>query len=104
MIGQCALRASERRIVNDGGLLAASGIDVPIHRINTGGPTAADNPAAVNSFGRIKNFLRLLEPVDSGGRFAPKSERIALPARGDFVITALCGLRFSARPVRDSTQ
>src|ERR1700757_4575114 len=98
MIGQYALCVSERRIVNDGGLLAASGIDVAIHRIKAGVANAADKPAAVNSDGRIKNFLRLLEPVDSGGRFAPKSERIALPARIDLVITAFLGVPWRAPP------
>src|SRR4029077_8135060 len=89
MIGQGALYVGERRIVNNRTLLAAPGIDVAIHRIEAGVADPADKPAAVNSGGRIENFLRLLEPVDVGRGLAPKSQRIALPARIDLVIAAL---------------
>src|SRR5262249_7551942 len=63
-------------------------IDVATARIEAGVADPADKPAAVNSGARIKNFLRLLEPVHVGGRFGPESERIALPACIDLVIAA----------------
>src|SRR5580692_10639855 len=53
-------------------------------------------PAAVDAGVRIEHGLRLLEPVDIGRRLAPKTERIALPARVDLVIAARTGVHGAA--------
>ena len=88
MVGDGAFDAGERRIVDDGRLFAAPGIDVAVDGIEAGVADAAGEPAAVNPGLRVERRLRLLEPVDVGGRFAPKALRIALPAGVDLVIPA----------------
>src|SRR5208282_5561575 len=88
VVGDGALAAGERRIVDDGRLLAAPGIDVAVDGIEAGVADAAGEPAPVNPGLRVERRRRLLEPVDVRGRFAPKALGIALPARVDLVIPA----------------
>ncbi len=102
MIGDGALYAGERRIVDDRGLLAAPGIDVAVDGVEAGVADAADKPAAVDAGLGIEHRFRLFEPVDVGRRLAPKALRIALPARVDLVITARTGVHNAASRVSAS--
>ena len=96
MIGDGPLHAGERRIVNDGGLLAAPGIDVTVDGVEAGIADPVWKPAAIDTGVRIEHGFRLLEPVDVGRRLAPKAERVALPARVDLVIAARTGVHGAA--------
>src|ERR1700690_2145594 len=96
MISDGPLHAGERRIVNDRGLFAAPGIDMAVDRVEAGVADPVRKPAAVDAGVRIEHGLRLLEPVDVGRRLAPKTERIALPARVDLVIAARTGVHDAA--------
>ena len=96
MVGDGPLRAGERRIVDDGGLLAAPGIDMAVDRVEAGVADPVGKPAAVDAGLRIDRGFRLLEPVDVGRRVAPKTERVALPARVDLVIAARTGVHGAA--------
>src|ERR1700728_3323684 len=80
MISDGPLHAGERRIVNDRGLFAAPGIDMAVDRVEAGVADPVRKPAA----------------VDAGRRLAPKTERIALPARVDLVIAARTGVHDAA--------
>ena len=82
------LRAGERRVVDNRGLIAASGVDLAIDGVEAGVGDAAREPAAVNSGVRIERGLGLFEPFKIGGRFGPKAQRIALPARVNFMVAA----------------
>ena len=92
MVADGALYAGKRRIVDDGGLLAAPGLDMAVDRVETGVADAVGKPAAVDAGLRIEHGFRLLEPVDVGRRLAPKAQRIALPARIDFMVAARTGI------------
>src|SRR4029079_7317088 len=92
VIGDAALYPGERRIVDDRCLLAASGHDVAVDRMEAGVADAADEPAAVDSRRRVEDGLGLLEPVDVLGRLGPKALRIALPARVDLAVAAWAGV------------
>ena len=92
MIGDAALYAGERRIVDDRRLLAAPGIDVAVDGVEAGVADAVGEPAAVDARLRIEHRFRLFKPVDVGRRLAPKALRIALPARVDLVVAARTGV------------
>ena len=92
VIGDGAFLPGERRVVDDRRLLAAPGIDMAVDGVEAGVADAADEPAAVDAGVRIEHGFGLFDPVDGGGRFAPKTLRIALPARVDFVIAARPGI------------
>src|SRR5260370_30043876 len=70
-------------------------MEVRIDGIKAGVGDPADEPTAVNASRGIENFLRFFKPVDIGCRLAPKSERIALPARIDLMVAARAGVHSS---------
>ena len=92
MIGEDALGPGKRRIVDDGGLVAAPGVDMAVDGVEAGVADPAGKPAAINAGLGIEDRLRLLEPVDVLGRLRPEALRIALPARIDLVIAARAGV------------
>ena len=99
MIGEDALGPRKRRIVDDGGLVAAPGIDVAVDGVEAGVADAAGKPAAVNAGLGIEDRLRLFEPGDVLGRLRPEPFRIALPARIDLVIAARADVHWRFSPV-----
>ena len=88
VIGDRELLPSERRIVDDRGLLAAPGENVAVDRVPAGVADAVREPAAVHAGLGIEHLLGPLDPVDVGRRFAPKSLRVALRARIDLLVAA----------------
>ena len=88
VIGDGALGAGQRRIVDDRRLVAASGIHLAVDGIEAGVAHAAGKPAAIDAGLRVEGRLRRFEPVDVSGRLGPKAFRITLPARVDLVIAA----------------
>src|ERR1700683_1494209 len=92
MIGERALGARDRRIVNDRDLIAATGVDLAIDRVEAGVANAAHEPAAIDAGFRIEHRLGLFKPIDILRRLSPKALRVALPARVDLVIAARTGV------------
>src|SRR5207342_338405 len=98
VIGERALLASQRRIVNDRRLLAAALHHVTVDRVPAGVADAADKPAPVDASIRIEHLLRRLDPVDPLRGFAPKTLRVALPTGIDLVITTISGIHGAVTP------
>src|SRR5580704_16413943 len=63
-----------------------------VDRVEAGVADAADEPPAINARRRIEHGFGLFDPVDGGRRLAPKTLRVALPARVDLVIAARTGV------------
>ena len=92
VIGDGALFAGERGIVDDRRLLAAPGIDMAVDGVEAGVADAVGKPAAVDAGLWIEDGAGRLDPVDLGRRLAPKALRVALPARVDLVVAARPGV------------
>ena len=92
VIGDGAFGAGKRRVVDDGGLIAAAGVDLAVDGVEAGVGDAAREPPAVNAGVWIKRRFGLFEPFDIGSRFSPKAQRIALPACVDLVVAARTGV------------
>ena len=88
VIGDGALGARERRIVDDGRLVAAAGVDVAVNCVEAGVTDTARKPASVDAGIRIERCFGLFEPVDGLRRFGPKAFGIALPARVHIEVAA----------------
>ena len=101
-IGERALLASQRRIVDDCRLLAAALHYVAVDGVPAGVADAADEPAPVDAGIGIEHPLRRLDPVDLLRGFAPKPLRVALPAGIDLVIMAPSGFHDAVLPPDES--
>ena len=96
VIGDGALLAGEREIVDDCGLIATAPHDVAIDRVPAGVADAADEPAAVDAGAGIEHLLRRLDPVDGARGLGPETLRVTLPARVDLVVAAGAGIHGAA--------
>src|SRR6202011_3876744 len=68
-----ALGAGDRRVVDDGGLVGAAGLDVAVDRVVAGVADAARKPAAIDAGARIEDRLRRFDPVDLARSLAPET-------------------------------
>src|SRR5208282_1378751 len=92
VVGEGALGAGERRIVDDRRLLAAAAVHMAVECVVAGIAHAAGEPAAIDAGVRVEGRLRLFEPVEFVCRLRPKAFRIALPACVHVVIAARPGV------------
>ena len=88
-IGQRALRARERGIVDQRRLVAAPGGDMAIEAVLAGVADTIDIPAAVGARRRIENGLRCHDPVECGSGFMPETLGVLLPLGVNLMIAAL---------------
>ncbi len=87
-VGEGLLLAGDRGIVDQRGLLVAALEHVTVERVVAGVADAAGEPAAVDAGIGVEDFFRLFDPIDFVGRLAPKTFRVALPARIDVMVPA----------------
>src|SRR6266702_8081412 len=73
--------------MNQRDLVGATAFNMAVGRIVAGVDDTAGEPAAIDTFGRIEDLLRWLDPVDLLRRLGPKARGISQRARMDLVIT-----------------
>ena len=95
VIGERALLASQRRIVNDRRLFAAALHYMAVDRVPARIADTADEPAPVDAGIGIEHLLRRLDPVDLLRGFTPKTLRVVLAAGIDLVVAAPSGIHGS---------
>src|SRR5262249_44636830 len=88
VIGDDALGAGERRVVDQRRLRGAPALDMAIDRVPAGVDDAVRQPAAIDAGLRVEDSLRGLVPVDLARGLAPEGLRVTLPAGIDVVIAA----------------
>jgi hypothetical protein len=75
-----ALGPGDRAVVIERDLVAATGLDLPIKRVEAGVAARVGKPAAVDARVGIENALRRLYPRDLARRLRPEALRIGAPA------------------------
>jgi hypothetical protein len=91
VIGDGALGSGKRRIVDDGGLAAAPGMDMTVERVPTRVADCARKPAAIDPGVGIEHLPGGLYPIDVLRGFRPEALRVASPARIGFAVAAGVG-------------
>ena len=92
-VGEGAFGPGDGAVVIERDLLAATGLDVPIKRVEAGVAARVGKPVAVDACVGIENALRGLYPRDLARRLRPEALRIGAPAIIGLPITA--GHRFA---------
>jgi hypothetical protein len=87
-IGDGALRACDRAVVDQRSLIATGG-HMPVDGVVAGVAERAGEPAAIGARGWVENRVGGLDPVDLPRGFLPKTYRIGRPARIDLMVAAL---------------
>ena len=85
-IGDLALRVGDRAVVDDGDLIAAPGLDMPVEGVPAGVDLAVAEPLVEGGVAVEEGLARLLDPVDGLGRLHPEPFRILLPALIDLPV------------------
>src|SRR5262245_43159181 len=92
MITDRAPLPGEGGIVDDRRLLAAPAQDMSVDRVPASVADAAGEPAPIDAGVGVEYLLGRLDPVDVLRRFAPKTLRVALPARVNLMVAARAGV------------
>ncbi len=87
-IGIAALRFCNRAVVNERGIPAAVGGDVPVEAIVGGVALGSNEPASIRATFCVKDLIEWAEPVDGFGRACPECRRVFLPVPVNLVISA----------------
>jgi hypothetical protein len=87
-IGERALRAGDRAVVDDRCLPAAPARHVPVDGVVAGIAEGAGEPAPIDASVRIEHFFRRPKPLDLAGRLGPEAGGVCLPARVGLLVAA----------------
>ena len=79
-IGDGALGRGDRAVVIERGLVAATGLDMPVERVEAGVAARVGEPAAVDAALGVENALRRPYPRDLARGLRPEGLRIGAPA------------------------
>ncbi len=79
-IGDGALGRGDRAVVIERGLVAATGLDMPVERVEAGVAARVGEPAAVDAALGVENALRRPYPRDLARGLGPEGLRIGAPA------------------------
>src|SRR5437763_273422 len=85
-------RARDGAVVNQGGLVGAAVLDVPVERVLAGVDGGARKPTIERGARAIEHPIPALGPVDGLARFGPEPLRVPRPPRIHLVLGALRGV------------